>query len=194
MANIPVEKKTGNGWLGWLIGLIILIGAIFLLLELFDDEPDTVSDLDDTAAVETVPADDLDAGTPMDTGAITSLAAILDADTPSGMTGRNVRISGLNADIVSGDSTYWVSLPGEGMDRKVFVVLSGLGESETGAGGSDGRFNVDEGENMTVVGTLHEVTPDLPDTWGVTDAERAMLEGQVYIRATSLRNLDNAGS
>ena len=183
MAKIPVEKKGGTSWLWWVLGLALLVAAIWLLVEVAFVEDDE----DFTEAV-TPEAVEPQAGT---AGAITSLAAILDAGDPSQLVGRDVQLSGVTASAVAGDSTYWVYNPDEGVEQRVFVVLYALGESETGPGtGADGRFNVDEGDNMTVEGVVQPVEPSDPANWGVTGEEAGeVTENQVYIRAHSLENV-----
>ncbi len=40
MANIPVERKGGTPWWTWLLALLAIIGLIWLVAELFEnDEP-----------------------------------------------------------------------------------------------------------------------------------------------------------
>ncbi|MFW5972633.1 MAG: hypothetical protein ACOCTG_01460 [Bacteroidota bacterium] len=187
MARIPVEKKNGGvSWWPWLLGLLLLAALIWLLVSLFDGGEDDYADLpaDTTTTYATPPMDDTG-------GTITSLATILDDPNPTTLVGRDVRVSGVTASSVTGDSTYWIHNPDEGVDRRVFVVLYELGESESGMGtGADGQYNVDEGEDMTVEGEVMAVDNDDPDVWGVTDAdEQELREGQVYIRAHDLSNL-----
>lgn len=206
MARIPVEKKSGAAWWPWLLALLLLALGGWLLLEALDDDPEEV------AATATVYEDDVDAlgdsdmtGTEMDgtgmtgtemnasdaSGPITSLSALLDAENPASLDGRRVRLSGVTASTVSGDSTYWVYNPDEGIERRIFAVLYGLSESESGPGtGADGRYNVDEGETMQIEGVIQAVEPSDPDAWGVTgEVERELRTEEIYIRARSLSNL-----
>lgn len=187
MANIPIEKKGGTPWWLWLLGLLLAAAVIWLLVELFDDDTDV-------ATLEPIPEEVTPAPIPeaplASEGAISSLATILDAENPEQLVGREVNLTGVTARSVTGDSTYWVYNPDEGIERRVFVVLYELGESEPGPGtGADGRFNVDEGNNMRLEGTVQRVEDSDPAAWGVTDDEVGELrEGGVYIRATSLEN------
>jgi hypothetical protein len=180
MARIPVEKKGGTPWLWWVLGLILLVGAIWLLAELFD-----TGEVDMAAVEPTAPA----AVEPDVTAPITTLETILAAENTDQLVGREVQLSGVTASQVTGDSTYWVH--GPDAEARVFVVLTGLGESEPGPGtGEDGRFNVDEGETMTVEGVIQPVEPSAPEAWGVTDTEaQEIAANRVYVRARTLENL-----
>ena len=161
-------------------GVALLLA--FLVVPLVGCSDD--ADLDD--GVETEVIDDPVVVTAEEPDApVSDLSLLLDADDAGIFVGQQVALSGVNAVRVSGDSTFWVSTPGD--DQRLFVVLANLGESELGAGGTDGVYDVDSGETFTVEGVVQAVTPEQPDAWGVTGADRDALEGQIYIRASSLR-------
>ncbi|MDX1548048.1 MAG: hypothetical protein R3247_13715 [Rhodothermales bacterium] len=207
MARIPVEKKSGAAWWPWLLALVLLALGGWLLLEALDDEPETVAtsttlyeddmntagDADYERAAPGVTAGESASGTAGMEAPITSLTTLLGADDPQALEGRRVRLSGVTASAVSGDSTYWVYNPDEDVERRVFAVLYRLGESDAGPGtGADGRYNVDEGETMQIEGVIQTVEPSDPDAWGVTgEVERELRAEQIYIRA---RTLDNLGT
>ena len=192
MANIPVEKKGGMALWPWLLGLLLLGLIGWFVIDAFDDEDDLAdADVVMTETADTGTMDDAMDATAM-TGMITSLDALLDADNPSALEGRTVRLSGVTASAVTGDSTFWVYNPDEGVERRVFAVLYQLEEDELGAGGTDGIYNVDEGETMTIEGTVQAVEASDPATWGVTgEVERELRVEEVYIRINSVDNLES---
>lgn len=193
MARIPVEKKSGMAVWPWLLGLLLLFLAGWFLIEAFD-EGDELAATDATVYEESVGTlegtSEMGEGT-SDEGLITSLDALLDADNPAMLEGRRVRLSGVTASTISGDSTYWVYNPDEGVERRVFAVLYGLNESQSGPGtGADGRYNVDAGETMQIEGTVQAVEASDPDAWGVTgEVERELRTEGIYLRVHSLENL-----
>lgn len=174
MARIPVEQKGGVPWWVWLLGLVILAGVIWLLVEAFENAPN-VTRVDPTP--EALPPTPLP-GAPLIEDTITTLDTVLDAGDPQRLVGRTVDVSGVAARQATGDSTYWVYHPEEGAGRRLFVVLDHPG------------MGTGEGNNMDVYGTIQPVEEDDPAAWGVTgeDAER-LRASQVYIRARSLENL-----
>ena len=110
----------------------------------------------------------LDAASGMDptaSGAVTSLADLdaLLASPSDGLAGRAVRLAGVSVTALAGDSTFYV---GDGAAR-VLVVLGGLGESARGTGdGSDGVFDVNVGQRLTIDGELMRFRRD---SRGVSD-------------------------
>ncbi len=179
MAKIPVEKDKGTPWWLWLLLLLLVVGAIWVLLALLDDEPD-----DDVVAVapqeqvETVPV----------AGVITDIGAILNAEDPASLVGRRVELDNLEVQALSGDSTFYVSSEEPGSaDGRILAVLEDLGESQLGAAGSDGRYNVDPNDMITATGTVASLGSNSPDTWGLsgTDAQE-LSDRQVYLRVDRL--------
>ncbi len=194
MAQIPVEKKGGTPWWAWLLGLLVLIGLVLLLIELFDAEPDddlSAADLDEQVE-EDVPAD-----VPV-TGAITSLAMILDAPDREALAGRVVDLSGVRVTGVVGDSTFYVTSAGEGaegagVDRQFLVALDEIIPAPPPD--VEGRYDVTAGQVVDVRGTIEEIETDDPETWGITgqEAER-MMDDQIYLRAQELNIVEEANS
>lgn len=231
MANIPVER-TGGGtpWWLWLLGLLLLVGLVWLVAELFDNEPDAdelagrddnvgmIDDVeiepgadevdsdvvaittedqlyaDDDGLLETDAAagdgaggqDDAAAGVAGSASA--SGAAVvtrLQPDTP--VTLQNVRV--LN---VVGDSAFWI---GSDDTRRFLVVLAGLGESETGAGGSDGVFNIDEGDTVSINGAIARYAEGERGLSGLTDDDtEALRQRDAYIRVNSASDITVSGN
>ena len=226
MANIPVEHtRTGTPWWLWLLGLLLLGGLIWLIAELFDNEPDAdeIAGQDDNIGViddfEIEPgADEVDgdiagpatayyadddglfetdaeladgAGGADDVG---ELADVTSADMVregefarmNGVTvtryapGTRVNLENARVLQVVGDSTFWI---GDDQSRRTLVVLTDLGESETGAGGSDGVFNVDEGDMVSIDGAFARYADGDSGLSELTDADTEALRSRsVYIR------------
>ena len=232
MANIPVEKThSGTPWWLWLLGLLLLGGLVWLVAELFDNEPDAdeIAGTDDNIGViddfEIEPgADEVDgdvdeyvtvsnaayadddglfetdaeladgAGGADDAG---ELAEVTSADMVregerammDGVTvtryrpGTRVDLSDARVLEVVGDSTFWI---GPGNDRRTLVVLSSLGESETGAGGTDGVFDVDEGDTVSIDGAFARYQDSDEGLSELTDADtEALRQRNTYIRVNS---------
>ncbi len=166
MANIPVEPRASRPW--WLWALLGL-GALLLIL-LFrncnneddvtvDDREDTAGMVDDepsfagdTAGLGGTGADGLDGTTGAPTGtAVTTFDDLFVAGAAASMAGRRVDIDRARVVAVTGDSTFIVAPEGDD-SRQLVVVLDDAGESA--AGGSDGRYDVNEGDVVDLVGTV----------------------------------------
>ena len=233
MANIPVERtSTGTPWWLWLLGLVLLGGLVWLVAELFDNEPDAdeLAGRDDNIGViddvEIEPgADEVDgdvdeyvsvsnaayadddglfetdaamadgAGGADDAGelaTVTSADMVRDGERAmlNGVTvtryqpGTRVQLQDARVLSVVGDSTFWI---GTGDDRRTLVVLSDLGESETGAGGTDGVFDIDEGDSVSITGAFARYDGDgAPGLSELTDADsEAIRQRNTYIRVDS---------
>lgn len=182
MANIPVEKERSKPWWLWLLGAILLIGLIWLIAELFDDDAEEPYVAEDTVTVVD-PVTPVTPVAPAETGAITSIAELADG---RAAIGREVRLEDVRVITLTGDSSYFVG-SGTNGDEGALVVLENLGESETyaaGPDGSDGRYNINAGEVIDVYGVVaafDESVPDYADMPGA-DRDRAMRSG-VYINA-----------
>lgn len=179
MAQIPIEEhKSGSSWWLWLLGLILLAGVIWLLAGLFDEpEAEPVA-----VAPEVVEAP---AYEPEPMGAITSVSTILDASDPATLAGRDVQLDGMRVTEVIGDSTFYVTATDADTDRRLFVVLDE--QMNTPPPSVEGRYDVTEGQMVSVMGSLRELDRTDPDVWGITgnEAER-MMNDEVYLRAQSL--------
>ena len=213
MANIPVEKKSGGGFLPWLLGILALIALIWLGAELFDEEPDA----DEIAGIENNegPIDDVEIDVPgidlidTDDDLYDPLASNIyvtdveldelevegadvdgDGQIERAAEGRGDRRLGSAVDLdnarvlnVVGDSAFFV---GTDDARRVLVVLENLGESEAGARGTDGAYNIDEGDMVSINGTVARYTEGARGTWELPDTERErMLRQGLYVRVNS---------
>lgn len=181
MARIPIEERSsGSPWWLWLLGLILLAGVIWLVAGLFDG-PDA-----EVVAVEPdpieAPAYETDA---MTTGEITSVATILDAANPATLAGREVQLAGMRVTEVVGDSTFYVTPTDASTDRRLFVVLDE--QMNEPPANVEGRYDVTEGQMVTVMGSLRALERTDPDVWGITGNEaQRMMDDAVYLRAQRL--------
>ena len=112
-----------------------------------------------------------------DDGEITTLDALDDA-VGAGRAGDAVNLTGVRVSALAGDSTFYVGTA----PNRTLVVLEDLGESEGGPGtGADGAFNVDEGDTVTIRGTIRAFDPAMRGTSSLADADRAEAEGRRYV-------------
>ena len=167
MATIPVEKKSGTPIWMWLLPLLLL--GLLLAYFLTRDGDDEVATTDpagqvDTAGPDAADPDNVDgpdgtavgaagtgaAATGAAGGAITSVNDLY-GESLTSLVGRSVEIEDATVLSVTGDSTFYVGADG----RRFLVALSGLGEEASGPGdGSDGRFNIDAGDRISLRGTV----------------------------------------
>ena len=183
MANIPVERSSsGIPWWVWLLGLLALL-AIGLLLFAGDDDEyvDTVDPVEQPVVVDDDPFED----DPMIADENDLNLAIDELVAAGAGEGREVMLNGVEVLRVVGDSSFVIDTAG----RETLVILAGLGESETGAGGSDGRFNVDEGDMISISGAaLTRYRDNMPGTSEMSDEDRAMAmerQGTLTVREAS---------
>ena len=109
-------------------------------------------------------------------GAITSLADLesMGADAA----GREVNLTGVPVSALAGDSTFYIGTA----PNRVLVVLEDLGESQSGPGtGADGRFNVDNGDTVSIRGTVRAFDPAMRGTSSLADADRTEAMGRRYV-------------
>jgi hypothetical protein len=191
MAKIPVEKDAGGGgWWKWLLGLLLLALIIWMLWSLFDDD-----DIDVDAATEA----DLESVEPTETDQqletlITDLTTLRAADDRRALVGREVRLTGLHVREVIGDSVFYISpdqnAPIEPDNR---VLIAGLDEVIPASPPDvEGRYDITEGQTVTLFGSIRAIQQENPNAWGVTaqEAEEMLQEDQIYVRAQRLEVTD----
>lgn len=197
MARIPVEEKKGSAWWKWLIPLLLL-GAVAVWAldeateppyddaedevvadaDVYDDDVDTYGDL-----VYEAPNNEYTAADAEPVPFATLVANSTD------MEGELVALSDVQARSIVGDSTFFVYPEGE-IDR-MLVVLSRMGESETGARGTDGRFNVDTGETFRIVGRVQPIESADRGDFGLTESQWSNLsQDEWYVSAVRMERLD----
>lgn len=206
MANIPVEQRSTPWWL-WLLGLLALAGVFWLVAELFDNEPDAdeiVGTEDNVGVIDDL---EIEPGADVDVleGAVVTTedqlfvddADPVDAGRMDGVTvtrlepGTPVDLDGARVLNVIGDSAFWI---GRDDTRRYLVVLADLGESETGAGGTDGVFNVDEGDTVSIDGAIARYVDGERGLSELTDDDtEALRQRNAYIRVNSVGDITVSG-
>ena len=118
----------------------------------------------------------------------TSLTVLDEADMAAGlamlegdlaaMAGQAIALDDVRVMAVTGDSTFVV---GEG-DTRTTVVLESLGESEVGPGdGSDGRFDVNEGDTVSLDGTVRAFQRGMRGTSDLSEDDMAATEARRFV-------------
>ena len=210
MANIPVEKESGSSaWL-WILGLIVLALIVWgLWAWVADDDAEVAAD-GETEVVEPGGNAGQPIGGAADTtggagGVITDLSTLTSA-TGRSVIGRRVQLSNLRVTQMLGDSLFNVTSAGTdagadagadtGTDAGagggsaqggVLVILDETTQVEQG--GVEGRYNVSEGQRLTVLeGNVEQLDAGVLEEKGLTgpDADQVMQENEFYLRATRL--------
>jgi hypothetical protein len=165
MASEPV-KQDSNSWLGWLIGLLVLLALIFFLVELFADDTDEVQDLNVDIVDQ---ADQFVQDNVGDNDTIVALDVTEDTDTQP--TGNNpIEIRGGTITEVVSDRLFRVDTPDRGNVLMYLDDAYDLGESEV-------EIDLNQGQPISVSGRY---TDDLsgqtlePDESNVVNVERTV--------------------
>lgn len=109
--------------------------------------------------------------------------AMLDGDL-SAMAGQALALDAVRVTSVTGDSTFTV---GDGAQRTA-VVLESLGESQSGVGdGSDGAFDVNVGDVVTINGTIRAFRRGMRGTLDNDEANQAAMEARRFVIVISER-------
>lgn len=188
MARIPVERdRGGSPWWLWLIGLLVLVGIIWIIAELFERDTVPTNEVAEGATEQVQPVAPMATpNTGMEAGTITDLDTVLAASDKAALAGRPVQLDSLKVTSVVGDSTFYVTpVNAPDTDRRMFVVL----EEQIPAPPDpvEGRYNVTPGQILSLSGTLDQVRSDDPQRWGITGQEAQQLQNdQVYLRAQRL--------
>ena len=96
----------------------------------------------------------------------------------SQMAGQAVALDGVRVTGLAGDSTFYV---GTGAQRTL-VVLESLGEAQSGPGdGSDGAFDVNEGDVVNINGTVRAFQRGMRGTTALGDPEMSAAEARRYV-------------
>lgn len=160
MADIKIEKKGGSLWWLWALIALLILGALIWFLVARNDNDPPVRAAQTTAVDQSAMADSQTPGamaapTGADAGPITELATITDSSDGS-LVGRDVKLSNVPVGDVPGDASFWIN----GADGKhVYVVLHEVATPNTAM---EGRVNVDKGDKVDVVGTLHAASEGAP--------------------------------
>ncbi len=182
MANIPVER-TGGGWWKWLLALLLLLGLIWLIAELFDDG-DEVELAEADPVVDTVDFDCPAVGADF----VTTLDQIMDAR-GADLVGCQVDLNNMRVVSLTGDSSFFMA-DGPDPDRGILVVLQGMNESESLPApptGRDGMYNVDVGDVISVDGEVASFGATVPDYAEMPDEDRnRILRRGLYVNANDV--------
>lgn len=164
MAKIPVERTSGGGWWKWLLGLLLLGLAIWLVAELIteDDEYETA----EIEAVEPVAP----ATTPAAAGTMATLAAIL--NNPDEYIGET--FPGVTAEVVEvpTDRGFWIEADGQ---RMFAIVIDEPREQ---------RVDINPGQTVQInQGMLRDRTflPDIPGDPLDADTQRLAEEQEIFL-------------
>jgi hypothetical protein len=178
MANIPVERTERTGgfpWWGWLLGLLLLIGLIWLLSSAFrGDDPAPVATAD-TTAVAPGPVTQ-----PQDTEVLTDPRVLAAAPDARLYEGRDVRLADMRVEVAYSDSVFYAVPADDPVDRRFFVVV---GNPATPGIGGPATLNV--GDVVTVHGRLEEPARNELERWDIAadERDRLMRFEDYYVRA-----------
>lgn len=177
MAEIKVERK-GVPWWAWLLLAILAVVLVWWAIAALsgDDVDDEVlTPAGDAAVVDTAPVGPATPGE-----AVTDIGALLDAENPTALVGREVRLEDVRVLEMVGDATFWV---GRGADDRMFVILDE--QIPSPPPDVEGRVNVNAGQTVDIVGSVR-AAGDLPggDVLDQTGRDAAG-EGPVYVWAQS---------
>ena len=139
MAEIPIEKKSGMGWLWALLALLLVALLAWWLLSADDDEATNYADAD-TAAM--APADPMASGT----AGTMEIGQSVDLD--------NVRVTSL-----AGDMAFNADVNGQEM-----LVL--FDQEPTPNDATEGEYDINPGSILNIDGSVRSASDPLPD--GVT--------------------------
>lgn len=142
MAEIPVEKKSGVNWLAW---LLLLLGILALLWFLFSQDDDRDEVVAEPAVVEQPAV--VDTTTAATAGAITTLPALM-AGPLTGMAGRQVQLTGVPVESVTGDEAFYI---GDSATNRAYVLFNELPTPNTA---QEGNVDVNEDSTVTLSGTV----------------------------------------
>lgn len=183
MAEIGIQKKQGNSWIWWVLGLVVLALLIWWVMGR--------NDRDDKAVTAMPPAVETNAGvvTDMNTGAaagaLTDLTALTGATSVADFAGRQVMLTGVPVASVVSDKGFWAG-SGTAAGSGIFVVRGNQNASYTAPDGA-----VDAGKNVNIYGTVQAMPADLnaqSATWNLKSTDSKLLSGRpIYISADSVR-------
>ena len=157
MANIPIEPTRRSNLLPILLGALVALALLFFVLRGCDNDgqPGDVGPVGSDNGIVNPDSAGPD-GTSLGAMAGNAFSSVDDifADSVAmpGYAGREVTLTNAAVTNVVGDSTFYVQTA-DGRNR-IFVVLTGLGESQTTGGSADGQQSIKDGDRISLRGTL----------------------------------------
>ena len=130
-----------------------------------------------------------EAGQPADAAGepMTDMAAIIDAPDQPALAGHQAQLEDVTVLSVTGDQAFWV---GPSEDRRLLVILD---EASTSGGATEGRYDVNPGQTLTISGEIRQMPPmeEARQQWNLSDAASAELgTQQIYLHANQLEILE----
>lgn len=176
MARIPVEKRdAGFPWWGWILALVIAVGAIWLIAELLDNDAEV-------EPIETAAVYEMDRNA-LDDPAITSYTMVVDPMNMQSLSGKKVDLQNMKVTSVIGDQAFYV----ESADQAGEDILIVLDEVPTPGTQTEGRYDVTAGQELAIQGRIHRLDANIMNELGITDQEaKRAKDDALYIRAQSL--------
>ena len=160
MAEIAVHKPKNSAHWAWIIfGLVVLAWLIYALAPSYGMWQ-TRSRLADP---------------------ITDVEMILAVPDHEALVGKNVALDGVRVMEVTGDRTFWIV---SGTSAPLLVVLD---EQPTTSGPVEGRYNVEAGQVLDVVGTIRRFPgwEEARSRWKL-DPSRPVEAQRIYVAAEQL--------
>lgn len=120
--------------------------------------------------------------------AVDDIAVVLDS--AAAYEGRTVQFTDVNVQDVVGDSIFWI---GPTSEQRLFVLLI---EQRTPDTPTEGRYNINSGQTISITGTLRSIPPaDTLAGWGLDEAARTELQNQhLYLEAQRASDVPNPTS
>ena len=184
--EIPVRRRGGGvPWWAWLIGLALLgLLALWLLGNLGGNNNGATGANGGSGAGAAQTAGNGaggganasgDTGGAAGGGAITEVTEISGAADSGSVAGRDVEIEEATVQSVTGDITFVV---GSGEQDEVFVRMD-----EDASGGEQG-IQIEEGQTVSLTGTVEEVPGDAASLDLSDDEQQALGDAPVYVSAS----------
>lgn len=176
MTNIPIKQKKGVPWWVWLLVVLAILVGLWLLLAILDSD----DDVDVANPAEPVTAT---VAATTDPKLVTDLLIIVDTDDPDSLVGRRVKLESVAVQSVVGDKTFWV---GPSKDQQLFVFL----EEKVDPAGAEGQVDVNEGQQVTITGTVEKLPPieQARKQFDLSEKNSADLKGEkLYVRAAQVK-------
>ena len=114
MADIDVERKSGNNWIWWVLGLIVLALLLWWLIGMGDDDDVDVDPVTATAVEPITPAT-----TPEVVGTAPGISIADILGTPASYLGQPWQIDAVNVVEVPTDRGFWIEDEG----ARMYVIL-----------------------------------------------------------------------